>query len=420
LQIRAKKDPFKDLMNGVDYKWSVTARQRYSDRSDTFSAGFPGVMMKFAGYLVVVMLLAPPTGRGVGAEAAGKPVVAVFPIGGDAKETARDRAGLALRSKLDRTENFAVLDGYKMKDLAADAKAPVDFDTAAAVVKELASSEKASILLWGDLKGTRLRIKVLDLRQGENAKPVEITRVIAEPTDMRFATEQVLETIKDVKVFEHPSEVAVQHDAKAEALWKSNPNLVANGDFSDSGCWHGILKSEYYAVPLSEKLPQVDKVVIYKMPGENGGKANNVLAMNMSKDTAENNGLACLSDTIKIEPKTRYRLSFRYKSDGPVLHVFVKGYTKGPNIKGETVDREIYRRQIPPSGSTGGKWVEVVDELNPQHVSFPVQTLKVDLYLYLSPGVVMFDDVVLKAVGEPTRDAKDKAIKAPVPGEAAK
>ena len=58
--------------------------------------------------------------------------------------------------------------------------------------------------------------------------------------------------------------------------------------------------------------------------------------------------------------------------------------------------------------------MEVVDELNPQHVAFPVQTLKVDLYAYLSPGTVMFDDVVLKAVGEQMRDAKDKAIKVPV------
>ena len=103
--------------------------------------------------------------------------------------------------------------------------------------------------------------------------------------------------------------------------------------------------SEYYAVPISEKPPETDKVVIYKMPTENGGKTNNVLAMNLSRTTAENNGLACLSDAIKMKPKTRYRLSFRYKSDGPVLHVFVKGYTKGPNIKGETADREIYRRQ---------------------------------------------------------------------------
>jgi hypothetical protein len=370
----------------------------------------------FVSFTAMVACMAISLADEAPAPAPSKPIVAIFPLGGDAKETVRDRAGLALRTKLDRTGKFTVLDGYKMKDLAADGKEGIGFDTLADVVKGLAATEKPGILMWGELRGKTLRIKILDLRRGDGAKPLEITRAINQPADMRFATEQVLQAIKDVKPFAHPNEVAVQHDPKADALWKTNPNLVANGDFSDSGCWHGILKSEYYAVPISEKLPEEDKIVIYKMPGEKGGKVNPVLAMNLSRQTAENNGLACLSDGIKIEPKTRYRLSFRYKSDGPALHVFVKGYTKGPNIKGDVADREIYRRQVPPSGATNGKWVEVVDEFNPQHVAFAVQTLKVDLYAYLSPGTVMFDDVVLEAVGEPTREAKDKAIKAPVTG----
>src|ERR1700712_2500831 len=95
-----------------------------------------------------------------------KPTVAIFPIGGDAPQTARERAAMSFRAKLDRTENFTVLDGYKMKDLAAEAKAPVTFDTPPDVVKELASVEKADVILWGDLSGKTLRVKVLDLRQG--------------------------------------------------------------------------------------------------------------------------------------------------------------------------------------------------------------------------------------------------------------
>ena len=45
--------------------------------------------------------------------------------------------------------------------------------------------------------------------------------------------------------------------------------------------------------------------------------------------------------------------------------------------------------------------------------AFPVQYLKVDLYAYLHEGVVLFDDVTLKAVGPQNRVAKDKAIKPP-------
>lgn len=348
-------------------------------------------------------------------DAAKKPVIAVFPIGGQGKPTDRDRAALALRLKLDRLNAFEVLDGAKMMDLAAEAKSQVSFDTTADVVKDLASVEKADILVWGDLNGSKLRMKVLDTRE-KDAAPKEYTKTIAQPTDMRFAIEEILETVKGVGKFEHPNEEAVRRDPVAEELWKKNPNLIANGDFSDQGCWHGIYMSEYYPVKLSGDLPAVDKINIYRCPKGPDGKPNNVLAMNLSKTAAENNGLACLSDAVKIEPKTRYRLSFKYKSEGPTLHVFVKGYTlvESAVTKGKMEMREIYRRQVPPTGKTNGAWVEIVDELNPQHVHFPVQTLKVDLYAYLHPGVVMFDDVVLKAVGEQTRDAKDLAIKKPM------
>jgi hypothetical protein len=89
----------------------------------------------------------------------------------------------------------------------------------------------------------------------------------------------------------------------------------------------------------------------------------------------------------------------------------VKGFTTAKTIDGKLGEREIYRRQVPPSEKTDGKWVTIVDELNPQHASAKVETLRIDLYAYLHPGVVEFDDVVLKAVGKQTRQMKDDAIK---------
>ena len=102
-----------------------------------------------------------------------------------------------------------------------------------------------------------------------------------------------------------------------------------------------------------------------------------------------------------------------YRSDGPTIHPFIKGYIPvppAPGSSGDTGEREIYRRQVPPSGSTHGQWVTVVDDLNPQHPSLTVQYLRVDLYAYLAPGTVEFDDIVIKAVGEQTRHAKDDAL----------
>ena len=62
-----------------------------------------------------------------------------------------------------------------------------------------------------------------------------------------------------------------------------------------------------------------DEAVVERFVKQPDG--NNVLVMNLSKECAENNGMACLSAPIKIEPNTRYRLSFRYQSDGPKLRL---------------------------------------------------------------------------------------------------
>jgi len=342
-----------------------------------------------------------------------KPKVAVFPLGGDAKPEAREKIGFSMRAKIDREGTYEPIDGPTMADLVGELTFPVD--TKLDQVEKFAKDADADVMIWGQLDaagaGYLLKVKVFDRRQLDPL-PHVFEKQINEPTDMRFVVEEILQTLADMKAFEHPNEVAVQHDAMAEKLWAENPNLVINGTFDDAANWDGIYQAEKYAVKFTDAIPNADKIAIYRMPLV-GDHPNNVLAMNLSKNAAENNGLACLSDAIAIDPKTRYRLSFRYKSDGPVLHVFVKGYTLAKNLKGEMVDRECYRRQVPPSGETNGEWVTIIDELNPQHVVFPVQKLRIDLYAYLKPGTVMFDDIVLKAVGGQTRIAKDAAIKPP-------
>ncbi|MCY2955303.1 MAG: hypothetical protein NTU53_25530 [Planctomycetota bacterium] len=359
--------------------------------------------------LSLVLLIAAAAGA---AEPASKPKIAFFPLGGNAKEELREKSGFSLRAKLDRVDSYEVIDGPKMLEISAEAKEPIGFDTSADAICELGKLVDADVLVWGDINGANeMRIKILDLRD-KDPKPRELKKVIKEETDPRFISEEVLETLKGVGKFEHPSEEGVTNDATADALWKKNSNLVKNFDFTSAGSWQAIFEAQKYDVQISDTLPAVDKVNIYRL--NEGGKINNVLAMNLSRYCAEGNGMACLSESIKSEPDTRYRISFRYKSDGPTLHVFVKGYTLYDNIKGELAERDVFKGPVPPSGKTGGKWVTVVHDVNPQHVEFPVQTLRVDLYAYLSPGRVMFDDVVLKAVGKQTRQTKDEAIKKPL------
>ena len=336
--------------------------------------------------------------------------VAVFPLGGNADATLKEHVQFALRAKLDRSGHFEPIPGPTMADLVGDKT--ITLATTPADLKSLAQDEKPAIYLWGEVNhagaGYELKINLLDTRDLKSS-PRLITKKVADETEWRSALEQAMETIDDVGKFEHPIEQSVWDDPQARRLWAANPNLAPDPNFAKSSAWTALYMSEEYAPPIGDVPPGIDKVCIVRQPGE---PPRNVLAMNLSKDCAENNGLACLSDFIRIEPEVRYRLQFKYKSQGPSLHVFVKGYAMAPGAAtGKPEPRECYKRQVPPSGGTDGKWVTVVDDLNPQHPSYPVQFLRINLYAYLSPGVVEFDDVQLRAVGRQTVKIKDEATK---------
>jgi hypothetical protein len=328
-----------------------------------------------------------------------KPKVAVFPLGGDAPAEVREKVGFSLRAKLDRDGHYEPIDGPAMLDLTGD-KA-IDFQTNLKTLTDLSKDATPTVLIWGEVNGTgsgtKLRLKTFDLNQPDPL-PHQFEKSLAQPTDLRFAVEEILQTLDGVKPFEHPSEEAVSNDPVLAAAFAKNANLIVDGDFADSNHWQALLGPDVYPPPITDSLPEEDKVNIYRMPDGKGG-IRNVLAMNLSKNVAENNGLASLSDAIPIQAGMRYRISFRYRSDGPTLHVFVKGYTTGKDIAGQAAEREVYRRQVPPSDATDGQWKTIVCDMTPANPNFVVEHLRVDLYAYLTPGIVLFDDVQLKEIG---------------------
>ena len=337
-----------------------------------------------------------------------KPKAAVFPLSGTASQDQRDKVAFSLRSKLDRDAHFDPIDGPTMADLTADKT--ITLSTKPEELITLSKDESPTLLLWGELNtsgtGFDLKIKTRDLRQKDQS-PIETDKKIAQPTDLRFAIEQILQNINGIGEFNHPIQDAAKDDPQSQQLWNTNPNLVIDPKLQDPKSWLAILRSEKYFAPLSNHLPAQDKVVIYQ------SNNHNVLAMNLSKDVAESNGLACLSAPITIQPNTRYRLQFKYQSDNPTLHVFVKGYIRKKDISGQLADLQSYECQVPPTGSTKGQWKTITCDINPQNPANSPAFLKIDLYAYLSPGQVLFDDIQLKAVGKMTRHAQDDALKAP-------
>lgn len=337
-----------------------------------------------------------------GQDAPAKPKAALFPLGGDSPAALRDRIGFAIREKLDRDGAYEPLDGPMMQDMASMATQPVSFDSADSEIEDMARDSGAVVLMWGDCSPAggkdHLRLKTLDLR-AKTPEAVVFEADIADGGQIRDVVEKFLVRLPGVKPFVRPNEEAVHHDRESDRLFAINPNLLVNGDFAVSGHWTALHLQDTYPVTISDNLPEEDRMVIFRLAAEGGAPARNVLAMEMDHNLAENNGLGALSDAIGISPGVRYRLSFQYRSDGPHLQCFVKGYTLGREIAGQAADREVYRLQVPPGGATGNKWQTVEADVNPRNPDFPVQRLRVDLFIYLDPGTVMFADVKLKAVG---------------------
>ena len=355
---------------------------------------------------------------------AAKPSVAVFPLGGDADGKLKDRIATSLRAKINRSGVYTAIDGPLMADTVADATAPINAQTSADAVRQLLTDSDATVLMWGEADAQNpaagpngpasLKLEVLDLRD-KTPTPHLLQEQINTPLDVRFAVERILSTLPRMTPFVHPNEQPVHHDLASDAAFAHNPNLLADGDFQTPGQWQMLLGASVTDVGLSDALPDNDQAAIYRVPADEGQPAYNALAMNMSQGVATSNGLACLSQPIEIQPGVKYRIQFLYRSDGPTEHVFVKGYTSAKDIAGKPADREIYRCQVPPSGSTDGQWRKVECDMNPQQVYFPVQRLRVDLYVYLHGGTIFFRDVQLKAVGQQGAQdqAHDDAIKPP-------
>ncbi len=205
------------------------------------------------------------------ANAPAKPKAAVFPLGGNASAALKDHVQFAFRAKLDRQGTYEPIDGPTMADLVGD-KA-ITLATTPETLKGFVDEQKPVVYIWGELdeQGSKwtLKVNVLDYRE-KNAKPHEIVKVVNEETEMRFAIENVLETIKGIDAFEHPLETSVWDDAESKKLWEKNPNLVPNPKFVEPNMWTVLYMAEKYPAPITDKLPAVDKVCILKVPYEAG------------------------------------------------------------------------------------------------------------------------------------------------------
>jgi hypothetical protein len=229
--------------------------------------------------------------------------------------------------------------------------------------------------------------------------------------------------------FAHIREVECDHsDPAVEKRFAERANLVRDPGFEDApkggksaaGDWGAILGGDRYAPPVitaeEARTQPADRVAVVPkvVAGDPAAKDGHCLMMRMSKNVAENNGLACESIWIPVEHNQTYRFTCMYHSTGPVPRLFLKGFALKPDQFGdksdpEAVRREFYRTQILPR-KKNDKFELIEMDFTPSVVEqgkgnggskaegMKIEWLRVDLYIYLTPGDVFFDDVVVKKI----------------------
>ena len=179
-----------------------------------------------------------------------------------------------------------------------------------------------------------------------------------------------------------------------EVLWKTAENLVKNGDFAfgqvDPANWDP-LKSGVSWIPNPDPKDKTDKCI----------------RMDVSRDIAETTGMIYYSHPFAVEEGATYRFSVAARTAGPSLKVFIKCYDLFPEKWGFAEQpREVYRAPLHvylPDDNRAG-WNTYKRDFVPYTggVNHP-RSCRVMLYAYLRPGVVYWDDVVIRKIKDPPK-----------------
>ena len=338
-----------------------------------------------------------------------------------------EMVGEMVWKKLSKEPGFIVPETIlDVRDTCKTNNIKVGPETALTQVKKYVTDDfGAQIGIWGSVELAAghesevydLVIKCVDFAAG--AEPKVVYEVKARTNSVSEIPHKYVKELLD-KLYERSAPGPRGVDTFAEELWKKNPNLVI-GDFEQGV--RGVPKG-WEAVGGQDRQP-LGSIVAW-MP-EASNPQNKVIRFTLDKGLAEGTGVLYYSDLFKIEPGAKYRFQCRYRTNGPSPKVFIKCYdemgteyrtgedvktpakTKKDYIPEEKQLRECYRSQQNLKGAVN-QWNTQTEDFTPKHTKYVPRWGRVMLYAYLHPGVMEWDDVVVKqiAIGSPGELPTDK------------
>jgi hypothetical protein len=237
-------------------------------------------------------------------------------------------------------------------------------------------------------------------------------------------------------------------DPLAEENWAKNPNLIPGGDFQTGV---GGVPKGWEKVAGQQREP-LGKLVKWVPEKEN--PSNKFIRFEFPQIVGDNEGVMYYSEPFPVEEGATYRFQCRFRTDGPLVKVFIKCYAeertayqeeKGSGLgvqgsgsnnpqsairnphsstsphpsplqaptegwSGEGISyqrREVYRAQMQLKGPKN-YWHTHTQDFTPKHTKYAPRWGRVMLYAYVGAGTVEFDDVVVKQIVPPSPGQKQK------------
>lgn len=240
----------------------------------------------------------------------------------------------------------------------------------------------AAYVFWGEVQPARagyvVHLRVVDCR-GEPAKLVIDEERAAE--NVHVIPGLVDEALRQLTGESAPVKAP---DPTAERAWQTNPNLLPNGSFEKG----------------SDRPADWDPLPDYAHWVANPDGGGRCLQFDLDRGRAETAGALYYSDYVPLQPGATYRFQTRVKSLGPTGKVFLKAYDEFPATLGFPAQRRMVYEELINGEPTGG-WTTYSGDFTPRHGAYTPRWLRVMLYAYLEPGVIYFDDCVLKEIKPP-------------------
>ena len=285
-------------------------------------------------------------------------------------------------------------------------------DTPLETVRKMVTDDfGAQIGIWGSVErapGTTgeiydLVIKCVDFSAAE---PKVVYEVKARTNSVSEIPHLYVKEMLD-KLYERSAPGPRGVDPIEEDFWKKNPNLVV-GDFEQAA--RGVPKG--WEAVAGQQREALGGLVVWTT--EAGNAKNHVMRFTFDKAVAEAEGVMYYSDLFPVQVGAKYRFQCRYRTNGPSPKVFIKCYdeiaseyrtgdvktvakTKKDYIPEMNQLREVYRSQQNLKGAVN-QWNTQTEDFTPKHTKYTPKWGRVMLYAYLHPGVMEWDDVVVKQI----------------------